>query len=106
MCFSAKIQANYREYVRRYGADVDVETFQRLYVARAAAADIKIPKALDAALLEAPISDDISSAIADYQRQRTTELLAHIAPKSKFPVRHQLVGRTRAHVFPMLGHAR
>lgn len=78
MCFSAKIQANYREYVRRYGADVDVDTFQRLYFARAAAVDIKIPKALDAALLDAPISDDISSAIADYQRQRTTELEAEL----------------------------
>ncbi|MCA7888632.1 hypothetical protein QZM25_29860 [Burkholderia contaminans] len=78
MCYSAKIQANYREYVRLYGADVDVDTFQRLYFGRAAAADIKIPKALDAALLDTPISDDISSAIADYQRQRTTELEAEL----------------------------
>ena len=44
MCYSAKIQANYREYVRRYGADMDIETFQRLYFARAAATNIKIPR--------------------------------------------------------------
>ncbi|UEP39854.1 SOS response-associated peptidase family protein (plasmid) [Burkholderia ambifaria] len=78
MCYSAKIQANYREYVRRYGADMDVETFQRLYFARASATNIKIPKALDAALLEARISDDITTAIADYQQRRTAELEADL----------------------------
>ncbi|WP_269113394.1 hypothetical protein [Burkholderia multivorans] len=31
MCYSAKIQANYREYVRRYGADMDIDTFRRLF---------------------------------------------------------------------------
>ncbi|WP_396334120.1 SOS response-associated peptidase family protein [Burkholderia anthina] len=78
MCYSAKVQANYREYVRRYGADMDIETFRRLYFARLAATNIKIPKALDAALLEAPISDDITSAIADYQQRRTSELEAEL----------------------------
>ncbi len=48
MCYSAKIQANYREYVRRYGADMDIETFRDLLFARAAGSDIKIPKAVDA----------------------------------------------------------
>ncbi|MCA3884835.1 MAG: hypothetical protein IOC38_07285, partial [Burkholderia sp.] len=62
MCYSAKIQANYREYVRRYGADMDIETFRHLYFARAAVTTIKIPKALDSAFLESPISDDITAA--------------------------------------------
>ncbi|HDR9511581.1 hypothetical protein C5615_35345 [Burkholderia cepacia] len=78
MCYSAKIQANYREYVRRYGADMDIEIFQRLYFARAADSNIKIPKALDAAFLDAPISDCITSAIADYQRHRAAELEAEL----------------------------
>ncbi len=78
MCYSAKIQANYREYVRRYGADMDIETFRRLYFARAAATNIRIPKALDAAFLETPISDDITAAIADYQQRRTAELEAEL----------------------------
>jgi hypothetical protein len=43
------LQAYYREYVRLYGADVDIETFRRLDTARAASGNIKIPKAVDAA---------------------------------------------------------
>ncbi|CAG9220005.1 MULTISPECIES: SOS response-associated peptidase family protein [Burkholderia cepacia complex] len=72
MCYSAKIQANYREYVRRYGADMDIDTFRRLFFARAAGNDIKIPKAVDAAF--AGVEDDISAAIAAYRSQRTRKL--------------------------------
>ncbi|QMI49874.1 SOS response-associated peptidase family protein [Burkholderia sp. MBR-1] len=73
MCYSAKIQANYREYVRLYGADVDIDTFRRLYVARAASSDIKIPKAVDAAF-SGSVDDGISAAIAEYRRQRVVKL--------------------------------
>ncbi|MDN7934634.1 SOS response-associated peptidase family protein [Burkholderia metallica] len=90
MCYSAKIQANYREYVRRYGADMDIETFRRLYFARAAATNIRIPKALDAAFLEAPISGDITTAIADYQQRRVAELEADL-----FAQRARLVAAER-----------
>ncbi|AXK68122.1 SOS response-associated peptidase family protein [Burkholderia vietnamiensis] len=72
MCYSAKIQANYREYVRRYGAEMDIETFRRLFFARAAGSDIKIPKAVDAAL--AGLDDEISGAIAAYRTHRASEL--------------------------------
>jgi hypothetical protein len=72
MCYSAKIQANYREYVRRYGADMDIETFRRIFFARASGADIKIPKAVDAAF--AGVDDEISAAIAAYRSQRTRKL--------------------------------
>ncbi|EKS9799771.1 MULTISPECIES: SOS response-associated peptidase family protein [Burkholderia] len=72
MCYSAKIQANYREYVRRYGADMDIETFRRIFFARASGADIKIPKAVDAAF--AGVDDEITTAIAAYRNQRTREL--------------------------------
>ncbi|MCA8143588.1 SOS response-associated peptidase family protein [Burkholderia multivorans] len=73
MCYSAKVEANYREYVRRYGADMDVETFRRLYFARAASGDIKIPKAVDAALAAAG-DDEISAAIFAYRTHRASEL--------------------------------
>ncbi|WP_175712431.1 SOS response-associated peptidase family protein [Burkholderia ambifaria] len=72
MCYSAKIQANYREYVRRYGADMDIDTFRCLYFARAASGDIKIPKAVDAAF--AGVDDEINAAIAAYRNQRTQKL--------------------------------
>ncbi|MBU9336702.1 SOS response-associated peptidase family protein [Burkholderia multivorans] len=73
MCYSAKVEANYREYVRRYGADMDIETFRRLYFARAASGDIKIPKAVDAALAAAG-DDEISAAIFAYRTHRASEL--------------------------------
>lgn len=73
MCYSAKIQANYREYVRRYGADMDVETFRRIFFARASGADIKIPKAVDAAF-SGSADDGISAAIAEYRTHRTRKL--------------------------------
>ncbi|UEB99694.1 SOS response-associated peptidase family protein [Burkholderia vietnamiensis] len=72
MCYSAKIQANYREYVRRYGAEMDIETFRRLFFARAAGSDIKIPKAVDAALVG--VDEEISAAIAAYRSQRTRKV--------------------------------
>ncbi|VWB78434.1 hypothetical protein BSE24067_03723 [Burkholderia seminalis] len=72
MCYSAKIQANYREYVRRYGADMDIDTFLRLFFARAAGNDIKIPKAVDAAF--DGIDEEITAAIAAYRSQRTRKL--------------------------------
>ncbi|KVR90036.1 SOS response-associated peptidase family protein [Burkholderia vietnamiensis] len=72
MCYSAKIQANYREYVRRYGAEMDIETFRRLFFERAAGSDIKIPKAVDAALVG--VDEEISAAIAAYRSQRTRKL--------------------------------
>ncbi|ERJ32861.1 hypothetical protein L810_5941 [Burkholderia sp. AU4i] len=74
MCYSAKIQADYREYVRLYGADIDVDTLRELYFERAAHGAVKIPQAVDAALLAAPVSDDITSAIHDYRNRRTGEL--------------------------------
>jgi putative SOS response-associated peptidase YedK len=77
MCYSAKIEANYREYVRRYGADMDIETFRRLYFARATTSDIKIPKAVDAAIASAG-DDEISAAIFAYRTHRASELEAEL----------------------------
>ncbi|MDR6502195.1 hypothetical protein J2785_005375 [Burkholderia ambifaria] len=78
MCYSAKIQADYREYVRLYGADIDIETFRELYFERAAGGTVKIPKAVDVALLAAPASREIVSAIHDYGNRRTGELEAEL----------------------------
>lgn len=77
MCYSAKIQANYREYVRLYGADMDIEAFRRLYFARMASSEIKIPKAVDAAF-SGSVDAEISAAIAAYRTHRTSELEAEL----------------------------
>lgn len=75
MCYSAKVQADYRQYVRLYGADIDLDEFTRIYFARAVSDAIKIPKAVDAALLARPeIGAGIATAIAQFQTRRAAEL--------------------------------
>lgn len=48
MCYSAKIKADYRMFVRDFGAIIDLKEFARLYGAREQGSKAKIPKALDA----------------------------------------------------------
>lgn len=57
MCYSAQIEADYRKYVKRYGADIGIAEFVRLYWDRSQGAKVKIPKAMDAAFAN-PQSDD------------------------------------------------
>ncbi|WP_175959222.1 hypothetical protein [Burkholderia pyrrocinia] len=68
MCYSAKIQADYREYVRLHGADIDIETFRELYFERAAGGTVKIPKAVDVALLAAPASREIQLRVVRHDQ--------------------------------------
>lgn len=80
MCYSAKILADYRQYVRLYGADIDLDEFTRIYWTRATAGDVKIPKALDAAFLAADKGTvrDIPAAIARFNERRQAELEADL----------------------------
>lgn len=48
MCYSAKIKADYRMFVRDFGATIDLKEFARLYGEREQGSKAKIPKALDA----------------------------------------------------------
>ena len=57
MCYSAQVRANYRKYVREFGAGVSLKQFYRLYWLRGQGARIKIPKAMDAAFSE-PETDE------------------------------------------------
>ncbi|WP_025804003.1 SOS response-associated peptidase family protein [Pseudomonas chlororaphis] len=53
MCYSSQIWADYRKYVRAYGADIDVQEFYRLYWLRSQGSGAKIPKGMDFAFLAA-----------------------------------------------------
>lgn len=48
MCYSAQVIAEYRLYVRLYGADISFDEFVALYWMRTQDRAIKIPKAIDA----------------------------------------------------------
>ncbi|UVA77137.1 SOS response-associated peptidase [Pandoraea commovens] len=53
MCYSAQIEASFRQYERMFGAQLDLPAFFDLYAARAASTKVKVPKAVDAAFTRA-----------------------------------------------------
>lgn len=57
MCYSAMVWSNYQKYVRRWGADIDIGEFYRVYWLRSEGLKAKIPKSMDAAFAD-PASDE------------------------------------------------
>src|SRR4051794_36861365 len=85
MCYSAQLQANYRKYVRAFGADISLKDFVRLYWDRAQGAKIKIPKAVDVAFAE-PANDDereIARLIAEFNAQEESKLQQELFKQRK-----------------------
>lgn len=76
MCYSAEIIAEYRLYVRMFGADISLEEFVALYWLRAKDRSVKIPKAIDAWFAE-PQNDrerEIKQSIDQFSSQESTRL--------------------------------
>ncbi|MFM0169124.1 SOS response-associated peptidase family protein [Paraburkholderia sediminicola] len=77
MCYSAQIQADYRKFVRTFGALMDIDEFARLFFERAeGVSKAKIPKAMEDAFA-APESDaerQIKAFIDQFNRDQTTKL--------------------------------
>ena len=74
MCYSAQIEADYREYVKLFGANMDIREFARLYSDRAEGSKLKVPKALDDAILQSS-SDELAglrSLIERFNAGQTT----------------------------------
>jgi len=76
MCYSAQVEADYRKYVRRYGADISLAEFHRLYWQRDQGAKIRLPKALDAAFLHGAgaIEREIAALVEHHDAARVAEL--------------------------------
>src|SRR5258706_5978398 len=76
MCYSAQIVADYRKYVRMFGAHMSIREFAQLYWERAEGSNIKIPKAMDAAF-STPQTDEerrIREAIDRFNGEQATRL--------------------------------
>lgn len=58
MCYSAQVVADYRKYVRQWGATISIKEFFQLYWLREQGAKVKIPKALDVAVGEGSSDDE------------------------------------------------
>jgi putative SOS response-associated peptidase YedK len=82
MCYSARIWADYRKYVRVYGADVSIDEFARLFAERAAGAKLKLPRALDLAFAGDERAG-IGAEIAQWERDQVAALEQEIFKQRK-----------------------
>jgi putative SOS response-associated peptidase YedK len=77
MCYSAQIQADYRKFVRMFGARISIKEFIQLFWERAeGSSKAKVPKAMEDAFLD-PQSDDereIRALIDRFNAQQVTKL--------------------------------
>jgi putative SOS response-associated peptidase YedK len=75
MCYSAQINASYQQYVRAYNADIDIETFVTLFVARMDDDRIKVPLALEH-VFDTPLNgygDQIKNLVDQYRGQQAAK---------------------------------
>jgi putative SOS response-associated peptidase YedK len=76
MCYSARIEADYHEYTRLYGADISIKDFVKLYWNRKEGAKLRIPKALDAAIVRGDSAEErqVREWIAQFDAQQVSSL--------------------------------
>ncbi|MEA3085857.1 MAG: hypothetical protein QOC89_3554 [Paraburkholderia sp.] len=77
MCYSARIQADYRKFVRSFGALMDIHEFTRLFFERAeGVSKARIPKAMESAFNEPQTAaeGDIKALIDRFNADQATRL--------------------------------
>lgn len=76
MCYSAQIEADYRKYLKTFGAQMDFREFARLYERRAEGSKAKVPKAVDAAFSSPQSAEEreIRTLIDEFNAQQATQL--------------------------------
>ncbi|MEO8366519.1 MAG: hypothetical protein ABI538_09960 [Pseudoxanthomonas sp.] len=69
MCYSAQVYEGFKQYVRKFGADIDIHQHVKLYVERRDGGKSKIPKAMDANFLDpqTPEQLQIKALIDEYK---------------------------------------
>lgn len=75
MCYSAQIEADYRKYVRMFGADIDLVAFTELFFERVQGSKTLVPKGVEAAFAH-PATDDerkVKSLIDEFNAQQVTQ---------------------------------
>jgi putative SOS response-associated peptidase YedK len=85
MCYSAQVWADYKKYVRAWGADVSIKEFYQLYWLRSQGAKVKIPKAMDAAFANPKTEYEraIKALIDAYDAQEVSRLEQEIFKQRK-----------------------
>jgi hypothetical protein len=85
MCYSAQIQANYKKYVRAWGADIDIKEFVRLYWLRQEGAKLKIPKAMHTPFSDPKDFDErkIEALISEFDALQVSKLQQEVFKQRK-----------------------
>ena len=76
MCYSAQIQADYRKFVRMFGATMSIKEFAQLFFERAEGSKAKIPKAMEDSFSE-PQSNaerEVKALIDRFNADQVTKL--------------------------------
>ncbi|MEX3984296.1 SOS response-associated peptidase family protein [Paraburkholderia sp. EG287A] len=76
MCYSALVEADFRQYVKMFGAHLDLAEFERLMRGRLEGSRVKLPKAVDDAFAT-PATDAearIKALVDEYNAQQKTQL--------------------------------
>ena len=85
MCYSSQIRAEYKKYVRKWGADISIKQYFQLYWDRRADAKIKIPRVTDAEFAQ-PTNDDerkIKELIDEFNAQQVTKFEQELFKQKK-----------------------
>lgn len=72
MCYSAMVMQHYRDYIRRFGADVSLAAFARLYGFKQAGVNVKTPRGMNISFdaAQTPDEAEIKGFIDDIKRQQ------------------------------------
>ena len=85
MCFSARIETSFREYVRMTGADIDLKQFLEIYGARMVDKSVRIPRGLDRNF-DHPNSDaerSVKTLIDEYRDVTVSQLETEVFAQRK-----------------------
>jgi hypothetical protein len=76
MCYSAQVQESYDQYCDQFGAEIDIETFARLYGMKLYDNRIKTPPGMDAAFAQDARADmqQIRESIQLFRAQQVSKL--------------------------------
>ena len=85
MCYSAQLQSAYLQYLKRTGAEMDIDQFVEIFGARITDSSIRIPRAVER-WFDEPKSDaerKIKAFIDEYRATETTKLEREVFAQKK-----------------------
>jgi len=85
MCYSAQIWADYRRYVRDFGAELSIKEFYDLFWRRKADSKVKIPKSIEAAFAQptTELERQIKALIDEFAAEQEVKLQQELFKQKK-----------------------